>query len=173
MPVGDMQDEGGLLFLWVTGRAMELGRECLAAWGSVYLSPLLSGRVTEHRGLRNRYERIDELVWIKTNQLQGLIRTGTLLFRVFSAYANLASTHRSNGSLAESLEGSESTANTLSSLVCLLTRPFPSSIALSLFVALIPQNLLHSRNGSTKVSTLKFSSQKYDKLLANPTNSTT
>ncbi|GAA5847230.1 hypothetical protein JCM9279_006149 [Rhodotorula babjevae] len=55
MPVGEMQDEGGLLFLWVTGRAMELGRECLKAWG---------------------YERIDELVWIKTNQLQGLIRTG-------------------------------------------------------------------------------------------------
>ncbi|GAA5821605.1 hypothetical protein JCM11251_000930 [Rhodosporidiobolus azoricus] len=55
MPVGTMQDEGGLLFLWVTGRAMELGRECLNAWG---------------------YERIDELVWVKTNQLQGLIRTG-------------------------------------------------------------------------------------------------
>ncbi|GAA5840723.1 hypothetical protein JCM3766R1_000523 [Sporobolomyces carnicolor] len=55
MPVGSMQDEGGLLFLWVTGRAMELGRECLAAWG---------------------YERIDEIVWIKMNQLQGLIRTG-------------------------------------------------------------------------------------------------
>ncbi|GAA6033028.1 hypothetical protein JCM8097_000108 [Rhodosporidiobolus ruineniae] len=55
MPVGTMQDEGGLLFLWVTGRAMELGRECLKAWG---------------------YERIDELVWVKTNQLQGLIRTG-------------------------------------------------------------------------------------------------
>ncbi|GAA6009207.1 hypothetical protein JCM10207_004307 [Rhodosporidiobolus poonsookiae] len=55
MPVGAMQDEGGLLFLWVTGRAMELGRECLNAWG---------------------YERIDELVWVKTNQLQGLIRTG-------------------------------------------------------------------------------------------------
>ncbi|GAA5974319.1 hypothetical protein JCM11641_006734 [Rhodosporidiobolus odoratus] len=55
MPVGNMQDEGGLLFLWVTGRAMELGRECLNAWG---------------------YERIDEVVWVKTNQLQGLIRTG-------------------------------------------------------------------------------------------------
>ena len=26
-----------------------------------------------------RYERIDELVWIKTNQLQGLIRTGAPL----------------------------------------------------------------------------------------------
>lgn len=59
MPVGSMQDEGGLLFLWVTGRAMELGRECLKAWG---------------------YERIDEMVWVKTNQLQGLIRTGQSLF---------------------------------------------------------------------------------------------
>lgn len=35
MPVGAMQDEGGVLFLWVTGRAMELGRECLKAWGCV------------------------------------------------------------------------------------------------------------------------------------------
>lgn len=35
MPVGSMQNEGGLLFLWVTGRAMELGRECLKAWGYV------------------------------------------------------------------------------------------------------------------------------------------
>lgn len=35
MPVGRMQSEGGLLFLWVTGRAMELGRSCLDAWGSV------------------------------------------------------------------------------------------------------------------------------------------
>lgn len=55
MPIGSMQNPGGLLFLWVTGRAMELGRDCLAAWG---------------------YERIDELIWVKTNQLQGLIRTG-------------------------------------------------------------------------------------------------
>lgn len=49
-----LQDEG-YIFLWVTGRAMELGRECLTLWG---------------------YERIDELVWVKTNQLQRLIRTG-------------------------------------------------------------------------------------------------
>lgn len=27
----------------------------------------------------SRYERIDELVWVKTNQLQGLIRTGSYL----------------------------------------------------------------------------------------------
>ncbi len=37
------------------GRAMELGRECLQLWG---------------------YKRVDELIWVKTNQLQRLIRTG-------------------------------------------------------------------------------------------------
>ncbi|KAG5680741.1 hypothetical protein PVAND_010230 [Polypedilum vanderplanki] len=49
-----LQDDG-LIFLWVTGRAMELGRECLKLWG---------------------YERVDELIWVKTNQLQKIIRTG-------------------------------------------------------------------------------------------------
>ncbi|CAF1050830.1 unnamed protein product, partial [Didymodactylos carnosus] len=49
-----LQDEG-YIFLWVTGRAMELGRECLRIWG---------------------YERCDELIWVKTNQLQRIIRTG-------------------------------------------------------------------------------------------------
>ena len=34
---------------------MELGRECLDIWG---------------------YRRVDELIWVKTNQLQRLIRTG-------------------------------------------------------------------------------------------------
>lgn len=47
MPIPMLQDEG-LLFLWVTGRAMEVGRECLRAWG---------------------YHRIDEVVWVKTNQV--------------------------------------------------------------------------------------------------------
>ena len=54
LPVSKLQDEG-LIFLWVTGRAMELGRECLKIWG---------------------YERVDELIWVKTNQLQRIIRTG-------------------------------------------------------------------------------------------------
>jgi len=54
LPVQKLQDEG-LIFLWVTGRAMELGRECLKIWG---------------------YERVDELIWVKTNQLQRIIRTG-------------------------------------------------------------------------------------------------
>lgn len=49
-----LQDDG-YIFLWVTGRAMELGRECLKLWG---------------------YERCDELIWVKTNQLQRIIRTG-------------------------------------------------------------------------------------------------
>ena len=44
-----------MIFLWVTGRAMELGRECLKLWG---------------------YERVDEIIWVKTNQLQRIIRTG-------------------------------------------------------------------------------------------------
>ncbi|KAG8273548.1 N6-adenosine-methyltransferase subunit mettl3 [Homalodisca vitripennis] len=35
--------------------AMELGRECLKLWG---------------------YERVDEIIWVKTNQLQRIIRTG-------------------------------------------------------------------------------------------------
>ena len=34
---------------------MELGRECLSLWG---------------------YERVDEIIWVKTNQLQRIIRTG-------------------------------------------------------------------------------------------------
>ena len=49
-----LQDEG-LIFLWVTGRAMELARECMTQWG---------------------YKRVEELIWIKTNQLQRIIRTG-------------------------------------------------------------------------------------------------
>lgn len=34
---------------------MELGRECLKLWG---------------------YKRVDEIIWVKTNQLQRIIRTG-------------------------------------------------------------------------------------------------
>jgi mRNA (2'-O-methyladenosine-N6-)-methyltransferase len=47
MPIPNLQDEG-LLFLWVTGRAMEIGRECLRVWG---------------------YTRVDEVIWVKTNQV--------------------------------------------------------------------------------------------------------
>ncbi|ESO04559.1 hypothetical protein HELRODRAFT_121421, partial [Helobdella robusta] len=54
LDVSSLQDDG-YIFLWVTGRAMELGRECLTLWG---------------------YEKVDELIWVKTNQLQKVIRTG-------------------------------------------------------------------------------------------------
>ncbi|KAL3499079.1 hypothetical protein ACH5RR_041811 [Cinchona calisaya] len=67
LPYGTMADDemrtlnvpalqtDGLIFLWVTGRAMELGRECLDLWG---------------------YKRFEEIIWVKTNQLQRIIRTG-------------------------------------------------------------------------------------------------
>ncbi|KAK3434159.1 hypothetical protein EUGRSUZ_D01689 [Eucalyptus grandis] len=67
LPYGTMSDDemrnlnvpalqtDGLIFLWVTGRAMELGRECLELWG---------------------YKRCEEIIWVKTNQLQRIIRTG-------------------------------------------------------------------------------------------------
>jgi mRNA (2'-O-methyladenosine-N6-)-methyltransferase len=32
MAIGDIQ-ENGFLFLWVTGRAMEVARDCLNLWG--------------------------------------------------------------------------------------------------------------------------------------------
>ena len=50
-----MLQDDGVMFLWVTGRAMELGRECLDIWG---------------------YKFVQELLWVKTNQLQRIIRTG-------------------------------------------------------------------------------------------------
>lgn len=67
LPYGTMSDQemlnlninclqtDGVMLLWVTGRAMELGRDCLTKWG---------------------YETVGEILWIKTNQLQRLIRTG-------------------------------------------------------------------------------------------------
>jgi len=54
MPIPALQDEG-LVFLWLTGRAMEVGRVCLRVWG---------------------YTRVDEVVWEKINQVQHVIRTG-------------------------------------------------------------------------------------------------
>lgn len=51
----DLVQDDGVIFLWVTARAMEIGRECLEEWG---------------------YKRVEEIVWVKTNQLQRIIRTG-------------------------------------------------------------------------------------------------
>ena len=55
MPIPSLQPDWGILCLWVTGRAMELGRELFQQWG---------------------YKRVDELVWVKVSQLGRLIRTG-------------------------------------------------------------------------------------------------
>ncbi len=54
LPMNLLQDEG-ILLLWVTGRAIEIGRECLHTWG---------------------YKVINEIIWIKTNQLHRTICTG-------------------------------------------------------------------------------------------------
>ncbi|GMM53982.1 mRNA (N6-adenosine)-methyltransferase [Maudiozyma humilis] len=54
LPLDELQDEG-VLFLWVTGRAIELGKESLAKWG---------------------YTVMNEISWIKTNQLGRTIVTG-------------------------------------------------------------------------------------------------
>lgn len=55
LPIPSLQPDWGVLCLWVTGRAMELGRELFLQWG---------------------YRRVDELVWVKVSQLGRLIRTG-------------------------------------------------------------------------------------------------
>jgi len=54
LPVAEMATDG-VICLWITGRVVELARKCLKNWG---------------------YDCIQELIWIKTNQLQRLIRTG-------------------------------------------------------------------------------------------------
>lgn len=54
LKVKELQDHG-ICFLWVTGRALELGRECLSEWG---------------------YKQVDELVWVKINPNNKIVRTG-------------------------------------------------------------------------------------------------
>lgn len=54
LPMNELQDEG-VLFLWVTGRSIEIGRKALAQWG---------------------YTISDEMIWIKLNQLRRTIVTG-------------------------------------------------------------------------------------------------
>lgn len=52
--IEDIQTEG-VFFLWVTGRALDIGRKCLKKWG---------------------YTHIEEIIWCKTNQLGRTICTG-------------------------------------------------------------------------------------------------
>jgi N6-adenosine-specific RNA methylase IME4 len=84
MPIPTLQDEG-LLFLWVTGRAMEIGRECLRVWG---------------------YTRVDEVIWVKTNQV-GFFRgffDHHWTYQTISNPAPARHSHRKNGPLAQSYE---------------------------------------------------------------------
>ena len=86
MPIPALQDEG-LLFLWVTGRAMEVGRECMRVWG---------------------YTRVDEVIWVKTNQVHNFV-----LLRLFPVHphpvslllATARDPHGSHGTLAEPHQG--------------------------------------------------------------------
>lgn len=84
MPIPTLQDEG-LLFLWVTGRAMEVGRECLRVWG---------------------YTRVDEVVWVKTNQVKHHLQSS--LITALIDIVHLATTrypYRTYWSLAEPHQG--------------------------------------------------------------------
>jgi hypothetical protein len=80
MPIPMLQDEG-LLFLWVTGRAMEIGRECLRVWG---------------------YTRVDEVVWVKTNQVSLFFACLCTHSRTPMNTAPTGHSHGPNRSLAQS-----------------------------------------------------------------------
>jgi mRNA (2'-O-methyladenosine-N6-)-methyltransferase len=54
LPLDNIQEEG-IILLWVTGRAIEIGKESLTRWG---------------------YTIKNELIWIKSNQLSRTICTG-------------------------------------------------------------------------------------------------
>ena len=79
MPIPTLQDEG-LLFLWVTGRAMEVGRECLRAWG---------------------YQRIDEIIWVKTNQVCSLTYCCLKFISDMSEIASARYSYRPDWALAQ------------------------------------------------------------------------
>jgi hypothetical protein len=82
MPIPTLQDEG-LLFLWVTGRAMEVGRECLRVWG---------------------YTRVDEVVWVKTNQVSQKYITIIYIIHnnnVINSTAPTRNSYRTYGPLAQ------------------------------------------------------------------------
>jgi mRNA (2'-O-methyladenosine-N6-)-methyltransferase len=58
LPIHEIHSDtgpGGFVFIWATTRTVEVARDCLRIWG---------------------YTRADELIWIKTNQLGGAVRSG-------------------------------------------------------------------------------------------------
>lgn len=46
---------GGFIFIWATSRTVEVARDCLRIWG---------------------YTRVDEIIWVKVNQIMGTVRSG-------------------------------------------------------------------------------------------------
>jgi mRNA m6A methyltransferase catalytic subunit len=85
MPIPILQDEG-LLFLWVTGRAMEIGRECLRVWGCV----ASSNRLCPVGSLYHSYTRVDEVVWLKTNQVPQVERFRARLLADFQSTSSFS-----------------------------------------------------------------------------------
>jgi len=83
MPMPILQDEG-FLFLWVTGRAMEVGRECMRVWG---------------------YTRVDEVVWVKTNQVRFYPPLLWMSFDLVHYLAAACYPDRAYGSLVKPHEG--------------------------------------------------------------------
>ena len=57
LPIESIHNEthGGFVFLWATSRTVEVARDCLRLWG---------------------YSRVDEIIWIKVNQIMGTVRSG-------------------------------------------------------------------------------------------------
>ena len=55
--VGSIHDDlyGGFIFVWATVRTLEVARDCIRTWG---------------------YEYVDDIVWVKTNQIGGTVRSG-------------------------------------------------------------------------------------------------
>ncbi|KAF8379769.1 hypothetical protein HHK36_029218 [Tetracentron sinense] len=93
LPYGTMEDDemrnlnvpalqtDGLIFLWVTGRAMELGREWPSDhfYSTVAVKALKNSHAFQFAYISLElwgYKRIEEIIWVKTNQLQRIIRTG-------------------------------------------------------------------------------------------------
>ena len=54
LPMHHVHDDG-FVFIWATARTIETARDCLRLWG---------------------YTRVDEIVWVKTNQVGGIVRSG-------------------------------------------------------------------------------------------------
>ena len=52
--VGSIHDEG-FIFVWATVRTLDVARDCIRTWG---------------------YEYVDDVVWVKTNQIGGTVRSG-------------------------------------------------------------------------------------------------